>query len=612
MRCGQSGLSASYCRNLKIGFANFSIFLSTCGPRLEELLKRRLAAILAADVADFSAMAQRDELGTIRTVRGHLSAFETPVALHHGRIVKTLGDGFLAEFSSVVDAVACADVLQKVASDRNQSLASPDRAVFRMGVHAGDILEDDGDIFGDGVNIASRLESIAAPGTVTISSKVYEDVDRRLQLGFKDLGPVKLKNIEKPVHVFQLSVGDEPEPVQPLPDLPEKPSIAVLPMQTLGSDLEDEYLADGLTEDLTTVLSGVPWLFVIARNSAFTYKGLTADTRRIGAELGVRYVVEGSLRRSGDRVRISVQLVEAQDGHQIWAERYDSVLDDVFELQDRIVGELAKAIAPQIQAVEIQKSTRKRPTDLTAYDLYLNALGLLNSARISDAERFLEKAVEAYPDYASAKAVLSWCSTLKVAWQTSEDEDSIIEKGIALSQEALESPNCDIEAQAYAGYSIAFHSHDVERGMTLLANAVDACPSFAWAWVSRSYLETFFGDPELGVRFGEVALRLNPKDPLIFRIYLALANAHIALGQNSEALDSADRGLRRNSSIMGLRVLKTLALKRMGRLEDARNESSALIARHPEFRIARFLTHAGKFAHLRDSSEDLLTVGLLA
>ena len=573
-------------------------------------MKRRLAAILAADVADFSAMTQRDELGTIRTVRGHLSAFEAPVALHHGRIVKTMGDGFLAEFPSVVDAVACADVLQKVALERNQALAVADRAVFRMGVHAGDILEDDGDIFGDGVNIASRLEKICAPGTVTISAKVHEDVDRKLELGFKDLGPVKLKNIEQPIHVFQLDANEVTESVQSLPDLPEKPSIAVLPMKTMGDKLDDEYLADGLAEDLTTVLSGVPWLFVIARNSAFTYKGLAVDTRRIGSELGVRYLVEGSLRRAGDLVRISVQLVDTQDGRQLWAERYDSVVENVFELQDRVVAEIAKVIAPQIQAVEIQKSTRKRPTDLTAYDFYLNALGLLNSARVADAERLLEKAVKAYPDYASAKAVLSWCSTLQVAWDTSEVADAVIEKGIALGREALESPNCDVEAQAYAGYTIAFHSYDVDRGMSLLANAVDACPSFAWAWVSRSYLETFFGDPKLGAEFGEVALRLNPRDPLIFRIYLALANAHIALGQNPEALDSADKGLRRNSSIMGLRVLKTLALKRMGRLEDAQNEAAALIARHSEFRISRFLLHAGKFSHLMDSSEDLLSVGL--
>ncbi len=577
---------------------------------MEGLLKRRLAAILAADVADYSALSQRDELGTIRTVRGHLGAFEPPVALHHGRIVKTMGDGFLAEFSSVVDAVACADILQKVAADRNQTLAPADRAIFRMGIHAGDILEEDGDIFGDGVNIASRLESIAAPGTVTVSSKVHEDVDRRLQLDFTDLGPVQLKNIEKPVHVFQLKVGGGAEPVQPLPDLPEKPSIAVLPMQTMGTELDDEYLADGLAEDLTTVLSGVPWLFVIARNSAFTYKGLTTDTRQIGAELGVRYVVEGSLRRSGNRVRISVQLADTLDGRQIWAERYDSELEDVFELQDRIVAEIARVIAPQIQAIEIQKSARKRPTDLTAYDLYLNALGMLNSARIADAEVLLEKAVEAYPDYASAKAILSWCTTLHVAWQTSEAAESIIEKGIRLCHEAMDSPQCDVETQAYAGYTMAFHSHDIDRGMSLLANAVDACPSFAWAWVSRSYLETFFGDPALGVEYGEVALRLNPRDPLIFRIYLALANAHIALHQHPKALDSADKGLRRNSGIMGLRVLKILALQRMDRLEDAREEASTLLRRHPDFRVSRFISTAGKFSHLSNSSEDLLAVGL--
>jgi TolB-like protein len=328
-------------------------------------LKRRLAAILAADVVGYSAMVQRDEVGAIQTVKGHLSAFEPHIALHHGRIVKKMGDGFLAEFTSVVEAVACAVELQKTATERNQSLRSADQAVFRIGVHAGDIIEDDNDIFGDGVNIASRLEGIAAPGSIAISAKVFEDVDGRLDLAFKDRGLQTLKNIQRPLKVFEIEIGAAAVPQRPQPDLPDKPSIAILPLQTFSGNVDDEFLADGLTEDLTTALSSVPWLFVIARNSAFTYKGLAMDIRRISQELGVKYIVEGSVQRSGNRIRISAQLADATDGKHIWADRYDGQLEDVFDLQDRIVSEVVRAVAPQIQSAEIQKSARKRPDDRT-------------------------------------------------------------------------------------------------------------------------------------------------------------------------------------------------------------------------------------------------------
>lgn len=489
-------------------------------------------------------------------------------------------------------------------------LAPSDRAVFRMGIHAGDILEEDGDIFGDGVNIASRLEGIAAPGTVAISSKVHEEVDRRLGLEFRELGFKVLKNIEKPIRVYQLEAAETNEPPAPFPGLPEKPSIAILPMLSFGTDRDDEFLADGLTEDLTIVLFGVPWLFVIARNSAFTYKGLSADILRIGAEPGVRYIVEGSLRRSGDRVRISVQLASATDGRQIWADRYESEPEDIFDLQDRIVGEIVQVIAPQIQAVEIQKSTRKRPDDLTSHDVYLNALGALDSARITEAERLLEKAIEVSPDYASAKAVLAWCTTLRVAWQWSEEAEALKEKGVRLCQEAINSPQCDVETQAYAGYTMAFHLHDVDRGTVLLADAVRQCPSFAWPWASRSYIETFFGDPRLGVEFAEKALRLNPRDPLVLRIHLALTNAYYGLREYSNALFWAQKGLRRNSNIVGFQILKVLSLSMLGRAEEARDEASALIGWHPNFRVSRFMFHTGKFAHLTDAADALRASGL--
>lgn len=573
-------------------------------------MKRRLAAILAADVADYGALVQSDEMNAVRTVRGHISAFEPQIALHHGRMVKTMGDGFLAEFGSVVDAVACAAILQKIALERNHKLSTPERAVFRMGVHAGDILEEAEDIFGDGVNIAARLESLAAPGSVLISAKVFEDVDRRLDLVFKDLGLKALKNIEKPVQVYQL----ETDGVHPVslahPELPEKPSIAILPFKVFSNGDEDEFLADSLAEDLTTVLSGVPWLFVIARNSSFTYKGLVVDIREIGAELGVRYIVEGSLRWSADRIRVSVQLADASDRRQIWADRYDGQLDDIFEFQDIVTSKIATTIAPQLQALEIQRSMRKRPTDRSAYELFLSALGCLNSARITEAEQILESVIQAYPDYASAKAVLAWCTTLRVAWQSADESDALREKGVALARAALGSAQCDVETRAYAGYAIAFHFYDIERGKELVAEAVELCPSFAWAWVSRALLEAFFGDPAKGIAYGETALRLNHLDPLVFRTYMALTNCYIGLGDNVNALGHAERGLLRNPNIVGLQVLKTVALHRLGQQSGATAEAANLIGRHPGFRVSKFTLHTGKFANISDVAGALLASGL--
>jgi adenylate cyclase len=572
-------------------------------------LKRRLAAVLAADVVGYSAMVQRDEAGTIRTVRGHIGSFEPQLALHHGRIVKKMGDGFLAEFPSVVEAVACADILQKTAAERNRKLDDADRAVFRIGVHAGDIIEDEDDIFGDGVNIASRLEGIAAPGSVAISAKVFEDVDGRLDLAFKDLGPQHLKNIQKPVRVYEIDAGAMAVPERRQHDLPDKPSIAVLPMQAFSGDLDDEFLADGLTEDLTTALSSIPWLFVIARNSAFTYKGLAVDIRRISKELGVRYIVEGSVRRAGSRVRISAQLADATDGKHIWADKYDGQIDDVFDLQDRIVSQIVRAVAPHVQMAEIRKSARKRPGDRNSYDLYLGALNHLYCARIEEAEKLLNNAIEIDPDYASAKAILAWCSTLRIAWELSAKE-TVRETGVRLCKEALESARRDVETEAYCGYTLGFHMADIERGMELVAGAVEKCPNFAWAWVSRSFLETFFGDPQRALEYAETALRLNPRDPLIHRTYHALTTAYSCMEDYDKALDTAQEGLKYNPNIAALQLQKVLVLSKMNRPGEAKAEAANLMLRHPDFRVSRFLSHTGRFRIFAGAAEILIASGL--
>ena len=312
-----------------------------------------------------------------------MNALEPIIGLNGGRIVKMTGDGFLAEFSSVVDAVSCAAAMQRQMAARNRDQPKDRQLIFRMGVHVGDIIVDGDDILGDGVNIAARLEGIAEPGGVAVSGRVYEDVVNKLDLTFEDLGLRELKNIARPVTVYAIAI-ETPTAERPKLALPDRPSVAVLAFENLSTDAEQEYFADGVTEDIITALSYVPWLFVIARNSSFSYKGLAVDVRKIGRELGVRYILEGSVRRGGNRLRVTGQLVDAETGNHLWANHYDGTPEDVFDLQDRITEEVVGAIAPEIRSAEIARAKTKRPDSLDAYDYFLKAL-----AAIDDAEQTL-------------------------------------------------------------------------------------------------------------------------------------------------------------------------------------------------------------------------------
>lgn len=393
-------------------------------------------------------------------------------------------------------------------------------------------------------------------------------------------------------------------------DFPDKPSIAVLPLKLLSSNLEDAFLAEGLTEDLTTGLSGVPWLFVIAQSSAFTYSGRPIDVRQISQELGVRYILEGSVRRSGNRIRISAQLADATNGLQIWSHRYDGPLEDVFDFQDRIVREVVTAIGPKIQLAEIQKSIRKRPDDRSSYDIYLSALNQLNLMRVDDAQVLLLKALEDYPDYAGAKAMLAWCTTLRIAWRSKSKHEELRNKSEKYCVEALVSEQRDIETEAYAGYALAFHLHNKDFGMELVANAVEHCPSFSWAWTSRSFLESFFGDPERGLVFGKRALRLNPRGPLVFRTLHAVATAYIGICEYEKALESAQEGLNFCPNITSLQVKKISALVKMDRIQEARSEAESLLNYFPEFQASRFLSFREQFNNSDGIAEDLRASGL--
>src|SRR5579872_469961 len=382
----------------------------------EDRVARRLAAILAADVVGYSRLMGADEEGTLAVLNAHRREFLEPkITEYRGRIVKRTGDGVLIEFASVVDAVRCAIEMQRGMRERNEPVPPKKRMDLRIGIHVGDIIIEDGDVFGDGVNIAARLEGFAAPGGVCISDDAYRQVRDKIDVNFQDSGEQELKNIARPVRVYQFG-PDKPlvgaETLARGLTLPDKPSIAVLPFQNMSGDPEQEYFADGMVEDITTGLSRFKWLFVIARNSSFTYKGKAVDVRQVGRELGVRYVLEGSVRKAAGRVRITTQLIEAESRKHIWAERYDRAIDDVFALQDDITVSTVAAIEPSLRRAEIERAKRKRPENLDAYDLVLRATPFVDTLMPGEALQalpLLERALALEPNYALAHGYTALC-----------------------------------------------------------------------------------------------------------------------------------------------------------------------------------------------------------
>jgi len=361
-------------------------------------VERRLAAILAADVAGYSRLMGTDEEGTLARLKGIRREVADPkIKEHHGRIVKTTGDGLLLEFASVVDAVRCAVEVQREMAERNADVPPDRRIQLRMGLNVGDIIKDGRDIYGDGVNVAARLEALAEPGGICVSRVVRDQVRDKLAFSFEDMGDQQVKNIARAVRVHRIVLGERPASPEPAPGtltklplaLPDKPSIAVLPFQNMSGDPEQEYFADGMVEEIITALSRIRWLFVIARNSSFTYKSQAVEVKQVGRELGVRYVLEGSVRKAGDRVRITAQLIDAVNSAHLWADRFDGSLEDIFELQDQVALNVAGVIEPALQAAEIRRSAARPTNDLTAYDLYLRAIGPIRSGERGK-ERYLQ------------------------------------------------------------------------------------------------------------------------------------------------------------------------------------------------------------------------------
>jgi TolB-like protein len=533
---------------------------------------RRLAAILAADIAGYSRLVGLDEEGTLARLRALRHELIDPqVGAHRGRIVKTTGDGILIEFPSVVDAARCAIAVQQGMALRNAAAPSDRQMAFRVGINLGDIVAEGDDILGDGVNIAARLEGLAAPGGICLSGPAYEQVRDRLDCAFDDLGEQQVKNIARPVRVFAVRLGEAPLAPQPALPLPDKPSIAVLPFQNLSGDPEQEYFVDGMVEEIITALSRIRWLFVIARNSSFTYKGQAVDVKQVGRELGVRYVLEGSVRKAGQRVRITAQLIEAETGAHLWADRFDGSLEDVFELQDQVAVSVAGVIEPTLQAAEVRRSANRPTNDLTAYDLYLRAYAMFwSSARlIPEALRLMERAIERDPHYGPALAWAAMCAFRQLFDDRSADREADRRKGASYARRALEVAGDDPAVLANSALTLTYLGEDIGAMIALADRALALHPSFARGWHVSGGIRLWAGEPDVAIEHVGVSMRLSPRARVGTALNI-IGAAHVYARRFEAAVPSLLLAVQEDPNYPAPYRQLAACYAHLGRLDDAR------------------------------------------
>jgi adenylate cyclase len=540
-----------------------------------EAISRRLAAILAADVAGYSRLMERDEEGTLARLKSlRRDLIDPKIALWKGRIVKTTGDGMLVEFASVLDAGRCAVEVQGAVAERHAEIAAGERIEWRIGINLGDVIAEGEDIYGDGVNLAARLEALAEPGTVFVSNTVYDQVRDRLPFSFDDLGEKRVKNITRPVQVYRVRpAGEASAAIAPAPPLPDKPSIAVLPFANMSGDPAQEYFADGMVEEIITALSRIRWLFVIARNSSFTYKGQAADVKRVGRELGVRYVLEGSVRNAGSRVRITAQLIDAQSGAHLWADRFDGSLEDVFELQDKVASSAAGVIEPALQAAEIRRSSERPTRDLTAYDLYLRALANFpwsTRERMERALELFEQAVTRDPGFAPALAWAAVCHTRRRLDGYADDPQTSRLKAANLAERALALAGGDPWVLANVALVLGDDENtEISSATALIEQSLALNPSSARAWFISGLLRVLAGDGDKAIEHLETSMRLGPRDPVGVPLYVVGA-AHFFCHRFTEAAEKLALSVRAYSGWpLPYRTLAA-CYAHMGRLDDAR------------------------------------------
>jgi TolB-like protein len=525
--------------------------------------------------------------------------FNPKITGHRGRIVKNTGDGALVEFASAVDAVRCAVEIQHSVAEQNTDVPQEKRIEFRIGIHVGDIIITENDIFGDGVNIAVRLEGIAEPGGINISDDAHRQIRGKIGIDCDDIGQQVLKNIAEPMRVWRARIGLSSSVetqarastgiTQPIA-LYDKPSIAVLPFQNMSGDPEQEYFADGMVEDIITGLSRSKSLFVIARQSTFTYKGKAVDIKQVGRELGVRYALEGSVRKAGNRVRITGQLIDAATGLHLWADRFDSLLEDIFDLQDRVTSSVIGAISPQLERAEIARARRKPTESLQAYDYYLRALASLyrfTREENIEALRLTKIAAGLDPEFAVSYALGATCYIQRKAFGWSIDAAQERIEAQRLAGRAIELGKDDPTVLAMAGDALAFVVGEVEEGAILVSRAINLDPNQAIARNWGGWTHLWLGDVDAAIEQFHIALRLSPLDPWIITAQTGLANAHFLAGRNEEASSWAATAIRQQPNYVAAQRIMMACHATSGHLEKARQTCALALQLDPTQRIAR-------------------------
>jgi adenylate cyclase len=539
-------------------------------------VERRLTAIFAGDVAGYSRLMGEDDEGTLAGLNAHRREFLDPtIAEHRGRIVKRTGDGVLIEFASAVDAARCAVEIQRGMGERNAPVPPEKRIELRIGIHVGDIIIEDSDIFGDGVNVAARLESIAQPGGICISDDAYRQVRSKLDVNFQDSGEQTLKNIARPVRVYQLrpdalALSGKASAIGLT--LPDKPSIAVLAFQNMSGDVEQEFFADGITEDIITALSKSHWLFVIARNSSFTYKGKSVDVRQVGRELGVRYVLEGSVRKAGNRVRITAQLIDASGGHHVWAERYDRALEDIFGVQDEITHSIIGAIAPGIMAAEIQRTQGKDAAALGQWERVMRAhwhVRRMTREDCLEAIRLIEEVLQHDPNNAMALSDLAynWHFGSIFGW-TSEPPQVAMQKMGEAARRAVAADDRDAMAQTALGlYELFSNQHD--DAIRRINRAIELDPNSSFARGNLGVAYNFGGESDRAIAALQEAMRLSPRDYLMVIWHTCNAWSHLHAERFAESVDCAKQAIDFNPSFPDSHGTLAASAAHLGRMAEA-------------------------------------------
>jgi TolB-like protein/class 3 adenylate cyclase/Flp pilus assembly protein TadD len=557
-------------------------------------IERRLAAIFAADVAGYSRLMGLDEAGTARILREHRVVVDALVAKHGGRIVKTTGDGVLVEFPSVVDAVECAVTVQTVMAARNEAVVPNRRMLFRIGINLGDVLIEGDDILGDGVNVAARLEGIAEPGRICISSSAYDQVRGKVAVEFTDLGEQNLKNIARPVRAYAVVGDGSSHDARTAPAMSSEPSaprlsIVVLPLANIGSDPEQEYFVDGVTESLTTDLSRMVGSFVIGRNTAFTYKGKHVDLKRVGRELGVRYALEGSVQRSGNRMRINIQLIDTETGDHLWAERFDKPVADLFDMQDEIISRLAGSLNAQLVAAEARRAERTpHPSSL---DLYFQGLACANQGwtpeHMTRAKAFFVRASILDPDNIDALVGTAIADAMTGSGHMTDERATRFASAEAALNKALHLVPDHALAHMYIGF-VQISTNRAAQGIAECRRALELDRNLAMAHGFIGLANYFSGRAEETEGHIHEALRLSPRDTNV-NVWMTWAGlAKLALGADNEAIERLRHAVEMNRNIAPAHFFLAAALARVGAIDEARSMAQAALALDPAYTIRRY------------------------